>query len=145
MCEFWRCDGERELLVSAAVMPPRCALSYCCKCAELCKSISLVLESMLFMPGCSNNIAQNKDENTKSKEGNEKTPGCIRARARRCVPQGGGSRWLPFSCCSCCFSVVCAACLLSTDVLSRSWRQISRCGRIEQRALDLASCTDSCN
>lgn len=71
MSELWRCDGERELFVSASVMPPRCAVSYCCKCAELCKSIGLVLES-IFMPRCSNNVAKKKTKkphkNTRSKE-----------------------------------------------------------------------------
>lgn len=80
MSELWRCDGERELFVSASVMPPRCAVSYCCKCAELCKSIGLVLES-IFMPRCSNNVAKKKTKkphkNTRSKEGNEKVPGFI--------------------------------------------------------------------
>lgn len=57
--------------MSAAVMPPRCAVAYCCKCAELCKSIGLGLESMLFMPCCSNNLAQNKDKNTGRKEKRE--------------------------------------------------------------------------
>lgn len=73
MSELWRCDGERELFVSASVMPPRCAVSYCCKCAELCKSIGLVLES-IFMPRCSNNIAKKKTKNhTKTQEVKKET------------------------------------------------------------------------